>query len=191
MIQWLAIGILGVLVLALALSQLAIFTHFGRMYVASREGQADQGPRLGSKAPAIQAKSATGQVAMLPLLHQPTILMFASLTCKACERLKPFLGRVASDHPRVAILVVCRGPADAVADWAADVSDCVSVYPDSGGQLAAKYEVGITPIFVGVDELGTVVGKGVYNDPEQVASLCELVSRTGPRSAERQEVRIP
>ena len=43
MIQWLAIGILGVLVLALALSQLAIFTHFGRMYVASTGGAG--GPR--------------------------------------------------------------------------------------------------------------------------------------------------
>lgn len=168
---WVAFGVLGALTTALAVSQLAIFTHFGRMYVTSDEGRAKQGPELGSQLSPIALQRLSGEVDRLPATGLSTALVFASTSCSACNDLKPDLAKLASDREDLLIALICSGPAEDVESWAADVGPGIAVYADPKAAVAAKYGVMLTPVFALAHPDGIVKGRGVLRDADQIRSL--------------------
>jgi hypothetical protein len=90
------------------------------------------------------------------LTAQPT------LDCELCDELKPGVNRFAAAHPECAVLVICGGERDDVAQWGRDLPEPVLV-PDRTSRLAASYGVSLTPFVAITDEAGVVVVRGIVN----------------------------
>jgi peroxiredoxin len=154
---------LWVLVAVMAVALLALYNHFGRMYLSSREGRATQGPAIGSTAPALQATALDGAGVSLPS-GRPTLLLMASTDCPECGKLTAPLQDVARRRAaEMDVVVLCGGPPPRVAEWARDLHAPLRVVADRNFRRASDLGVGITPFVVGVDGDGVVRTKGLLN----------------------------
>lgn len=154
---------LWALMAVMAVALLALYNHFGRMYLSSREGRALQGPALGSTAPALSAAALDGTTVLLPS-GRPTLLLMASTDCPECGKLTGPLQEVARRRAtELDVVVLCGGPPPRVAEWARDLHAPLRVVADRNFRRASDLGVGITPFVVGVDGEGVVRTKGLVN----------------------------
>lgn len=179
---------LWVLVVVLVVALLALYNHFGSMYLSSREGRAQQGPTLGAAAPAFSAAALDGGEVRLPS-GRPALLLLASTDCPECARLAGPLRETAERHgERLDVVVLCGGPQQRVLAWAAERGLArdprVRVVPDRNFRRAADLRVGITPFLVGVDGRGVVRTKGLVNGEDGLRrAVRDLLEESSPGAA--------
>jgi thiol-disulfide isomerase/thioredoxin len=160
-------ALLWALVIVQFAAILALYHHFARVYVSSREGRQAQGPDLGASLAPLRATCLDGTSPSVTDANRPGLLVFLSTTCAPCDDLAPALARLATSWPEGWLLLVCAGdPAD-VRGWSArhGLPDGI-VAPDRGGRLTADHRVAVTPYCIAVSDDGTVAAKGVAsNEP--------------------------
>ena len=157
---------LWLLVLVLAGAVLALYHHFGTMYLSSREGRATQGPAIGSRLSGFGASALDGTEIAVPS-GRPSLLLLASTDCPECGRLQEPLVRLARAHAgEVDVVVLCGGRRVEVSDWARGVGAPVRVVADRNFRRATAVGVGITPFLLGVDGDGVVRARGLVNGQE-------------------------
>jgi AhpC/TSA family len=158
-------AVLWALVLVLSVAVFALYHHFGKMYLGSREGRQSQGPEQGKRLAHVAARTIRGDSIELPLADEAAVVLFADTTCKLCDSLRPDMRRFAEASDDVRLLVVCGGDSEeAIAKWAAEIREEVPVVLDVRQKLTTRYAVGITPFMVAVGDDGVVQAKGLVND---------------------------
>ena len=158
-------AVLWALVLVLSVAVFALYHHFGKMYLGSREGRQSQGPEQGKRLAHVAARTVRGDPIDLPLADEAAVVLFADTTCKLCTSLRPDMRRFADASDDVRLLVVCGGDTEeAIAKWAAEIAEEVPVVLDVRQKLTTRYAVGITPFMVAVGDDGVVQSKGLVND---------------------------
>lgn len=156
--------LLWLLVLTLLVAVFALYHHFGTMYMTSREGREDQGPRPGRQIDAFTATDTRGREHAFPALDQPMLLVFASTSCSICAQLRDGLRRIAAARPQLSVVVLCDGHPRGVAAWAEDLPADVTVIPDPRARRSARMGVSILPFSVAVGSDGHVRAVGIVND---------------------------
>jgi hypothetical protein len=170
------------LVIVLALAVLALYQHFGEMYLNSRDGRHAQGPDVGASLRSRSVASLDGSRVALPTLGMPSLLLFMSTHCKVCGRLRGAVSAFSLSNPEITVVIICAGRRAQVQDWARPLDQAVRVVPDDRFQLAASYRVGVTPFLVTVDAQGKVVGRGIVNDRDGLeVAADELLVRASDR----------
>lgn len=169
---------LWVLVLVMAAAILALFHHFGTMYLSSREGRATQGPAIESRLAPFEATALDGTAVVVPS-GRPALLLLASTDCPECGKLIAPLQRLAEIRfGELDVVVLCGGRRMGVAEWAGALGSPVRVVADRNFRRAAAMGVGITPFVVGVDGQGFVRARGLVNGAEGLAIAAEDVLRS-------------
>lgn len=160
---------LWVLVVVLAVAVLALYNHFGSMYLSSREGRAGQGPAVGSRPAPFSAAALDGTGVAVPS-GRPALLLLASTDCPECAKLTGPLQELARRRAgELDVAVLCGGPASRVAEWSRGLEAPLRVIADRNFRRAAALGVGITPFLVGLDGDGVVRTRGLVNGVEGLA----------------------
>ena len=176
---------LWVLVVVLAAALLALYNHFGQMYLTSHRGREEQGPAVGSALPAFTATDLQGRAVPVPA-GRPALVLLASTDCPECRRLRAPLQQLAIDREgSLDVVVLCNGQRSQVAEWAAGMAGPVHVIQDKNYRRASAMGVGITPFMVGVDGDGLVQARGLVNGREGLALAVEALLDGGSRVAEQ------
>jgi hypothetical protein len=157
---------LWVLVVALAIAVLALYNHFGRLYLNTPQGRDEQGPTSLEPLRKQILSDLQERVVSLPIKGTPSLLFFSDVDCPLCDSLKPGLARFATQRDGVALTVICGGKREAVVRWSTDLETDVCVVPDPGNRIAAGFNVAMTPFLVATDAEGIVRHKGLINDAE-------------------------
>jgi methylamine dehydrogenase accessory protein MauD len=152
------------LVLVQAVAILALYQHFGQMYLTSRVGRESQGPALGTAFTRVKVRDIRGEPIALPPIGIPSLILFASTTCSLCSKLLPELEMLARTRSDIRTLIVCAGNRKSVQAWTEGLTELVPVVPDPGYAIAAQYDIALTPFCVACDESGTIRAKGLVND---------------------------
>jgi hypothetical protein len=155
---------LWVLVGVLALAILALYHHFGVMYLGSREGREDQGPSPGTRLERRTLEDVQGQPLVLPPPDAPALLLFTATDCTVCARLLEDLPQFVRRHDDLETIVVCAGTRPAVRECSRDLVDLVPVVPELRSRLTASYDIALAPWLVGVDAEGVVCANGLVNE---------------------------
>jgi len=159
---------LWVLVAVMAVAVLALYNHFGRMYLSSREVRGTQGPAVGSRLAAFRAAALDESDVAVPS-GRPLLLLLASTDCPECGRLLDPVQRLAEQRAgEVDVVVVCGGRRTEVTEWARGLRSPVRVIIDYNFRRAAAMGVGITPFVVAVDAAGVVVARGLVNGEDGI-----------------------
>lgn len=163
-IGWAALVGVWAVTLANSVAVLALFNHFGRMYIASREGRTRQGPVVGSE---FRTRAF--------VQSRPALVLFTSSDCELCERLAPDLPEAARalDSAGVSLVTLCAGSAAQVAAWAARMGNSVLTVRDTGSREARRLGIAMTPFLIAVSGDGTVVDKSLVNDIRGIHSVAE------------------
>jgi Redoxin len=164
---------LWVLVVVLAVALLALYSHFGQVYLSSREGRENQGPKLGDKLPALRERTLHGDQVQLPA-GRPALILVASTDCPECEKLKQPLQQLAATAD-VDVAVLCAGQRSQVTAWARGLQPPVQVIVDKNFARASAMGVGVTPFMVGIGPDGVVRAKGLVNRDEGLHLFLEAV----------------
>jgi hypothetical protein len=168
---------LWVLVLVMAAAILALYNHFGTMYLSSREGRAIQGPAIESRLSPFHATALDGTLVAIPS-GRPALLLLASTDCPECGKLLGPLQRIAESRAgELDMVVLCGGRGVDVGAWARGLSAPVRVVADRNFRRATAMGVGITPFVVGVDGGGVVRARGLVNGAEGLGMAAEDVLR--------------
>lgn len=173
---WTSYVVLWILVAIFAVALLALYHHFGEMYLNSREGRDRQGPDVGTVLGSAQLVGVDGGTIALPPAR-PALLLFMSTDCKLCGRLRDVIAEFAERHDELETLVVCAGQASQVREWAARIEGRLPVGIDPQHRLAARYKIGMTPFVVGARGDGTVVLRGLFNDIDGLELAAEQLER--------------
>lgn len=156
--------LLWILVVVWVVGLIALYNHFGRMYLRSREGRAEAGPAEGSNLVGTQSRSIDGDLVLLPPPARPTLVLFASTTCSLCATVRHAVPDLVAGDVDLDVVILCQGPVPAVTAWAEEVRGLAAVVADRGGRLAAKYEVDLLPFGVAVGPDGIIRGRSLVND---------------------------
>ena len=176
MATWVAVSVLALAFAILAVSQLALYTHFARMYVSSGQGLDSHGPKVGTiLAPTVVARL-DGARRELPSPGQPTVVLFGSTDCRVCRALQPSLISVALANPGVKLNIVYGGGPEAVRAALEGMPATVDRIADPHLKLAASFGIGLSPMFVATDASGRIVKKGIASDPTSIAQLFDAAS---------------
>jgi hypothetical protein len=175
---------LWVLVAVLVVAVLALYNHFGKMYLTSHAGREAQGPAVGSVLAAFTATDLQGRAVAVPS-SRPMLVVLASIDCPECRRLRAPLQKLAAMRAdELDVVVLCNGQRSQVTEWAAAMSGPVHVIQDKNYRRASAMGVGITPFMVGVDGDGVVQARGLVNGQEGLALAVEALLDRGPVVAE-------
>jgi hypothetical protein len=154
--------VLWVLVVVLVVAVIALYHHFGQMYLGTPEGRQQQGPQVGTVLEPQRARDLSGRQWLIPA-EDAGLLLFMSTDCAICvsvmEQLPMFLER-AGTLPTI----VLAGERARVAAWAARVDGEVPVVFDRNHRLAARLKIAMTPFLVGIGPGREVLFRGLFND---------------------------
>lgn len=175
---WVSYALLWLLVAVLAVAVLALYHHFGQMYLNSRESRADPGPERGRPFTPDKAVDLAGNTVTLPLPDRPALVLFASTTCPICAQLRDHVARISAERPDLPVVVFCEGTEAAVADWAGDLRDTTRVVADPRRRHAHRHDVAGTPVCVAVARDGTVRATAIVNGYERLAELADAAVST-------------
>ncbi len=181
---------LWILVLVLTVGVVALYHHFGEMYLTSRDGRAAQGPEVGNMLKRSVRETVAGKRLELPVVGLPSLILFADTTCRLCGNLRPDFRRFVDEQHEVDLVVVCGGPEDAVREWSTGLAEVVPVIPDAAHRLSVRYRVGMTPYLVAVDGEGVVRAKGLINDGTALAEYAEAIGSNGRKNAVGDRVEV-
>ena len=140
---WVAVGLLGVTVVALLRQIGVLHTRVAPMGVHF----AGEGPELDAPAPALgtdhEGYGATGDETV-------TVVAFTSPTCEICAALKPGLDRLARSYDEIDLHIVDH---------------------DADPETFSRFRVRSTPYLVAVDGEGIVRSRGVANTLDQAEEM--------------------
>ncbi len=164
--QWLAILVLGVLVLGLY-RQLSVY--LGSPAAGSLE--ALTGPRLRRKVPNPMLEALRG----LPGVSstKPSLLLVVSENCRGCQRLLGGLmgtedGRLLRENEQMNVVLV---PDLGSEGFLRSLSETgLPVLTSSQHSWPTQIDVAATPFTVVLNQQGLVVGKGIYDDVRQIVT---------------------
>lgn len=181
---WVTYVLLWLLVAALAVAVLALYHHFGQMYLNSREGRADQGPAVGQRIATDSAVDLLGVEVTLPVPDRPSLVLFASTTCPICAQLRDHVARIGGERADLRVVVFCEGTSQRVAEWAGDLSAVARVVPDPRRRHALRHNIAGTPVCVAVARDGTAQATAIVNGYERLAELADAAAGTHPNQAQ-------
>jgi hypothetical protein len=159
---WVSYVLLWVLVAALFIGVLALYHHFGEMYLSTPESRSEQGLEEGTLLKATEAFTVTGAPLVLPA-DRPTLLLFVSTTCDVCKEVRAALPRLVASRPQLSVVVVCVGRPAMVKAWAGEVANLVPVIADQRARIGSLYNVDLTPFCIAVGADGHVRASGIAN----------------------------
>ncbi|MEN3358346.1 MAG: hypothetical protein V7637_2328 [Mycobacteriales bacterium] len=154
--------LLWVLVAGLFVGMLALYHHFGEMYLSSPQGRSAQGPDEGSTLKALEAHTVDATAVVLPV-DRPTLLLFVSTTCDVCKEVRTAVPRLVADHTDVSVVVVCAGRPAMVRAWAEPIAGLVPVIADPRSRISEQYQVDLRPFCIAVGADGLVRARGIAN----------------------------
>jgi methylamine dehydrogenase accessory protein MauD len=163
---WLAVGVLALLVLALARQVGVLHERVAPLGAL----MLDQGPKVGERAPIFEVKDLFGRSTRLGgLRERPLLLLFASSTCPVCKKILPIALRLAREENLDLALIGDEREEDLrrLAQGLAEVQ--VLNAPEVG----QAYKVGKIPYAVLIDPEGVIRAKGLVNNREHLESLME------------------
>lgn len=149
-----------VLLILLTLAVLALYRHFGQLYMNTSENKSAQGPTLGSSVLSLGKKGLDGRDVYLPD-GRPTVMVFADTDCEYCAQIRDEL--IHFEAGSVRFVLLCSGRKSDVVAWARPLAGHADVIWDHKSALTARYEVNGTPFAVAVDSNARVVGKSIIN----------------------------
>jgi hypothetical protein len=170
---WVSYVLLWVLVVVLAVSVLALYHHFGQMYLNSREGRGEQGPAIGHSFPPDEATDLDGEAVMLPAAGRPMLVLYASTTCPICGELREDVVRLGGQRSDVSVVVFCEGTKPAVAAWAQALTGTARVVVDARGRYATRHNIAGTPFCVAIGGDGRVRARAIVNGFERLSLLAD------------------
>lgn len=174
--------VLWILVVVQFFAILAMYHHFGEMYLGTPDGREAQGPKVDARLRPLATADLDGNHVLLPLHSNPALLLFTSTKCPLCEKLLPELNDFANAHGDTRLMVICAGDERSVREWSSGVTKPVHVIADRGQQISRQYDVGSIPFCVGIDETGTVRVAGLLNTRRGLEEAIEIVHMRGRRS---------
>jgi methylamine dehydrogenase accessory protein MauD len=163
---WLAVGVLALLVLALARQVGVLHERVAPLGAL----MLDQGPKVGERAPIFEIKDLLGRPTRLGgLRERPLLLLFVSSTCPVCKKILPIALRLAREENLDLALIGDEREEDLrrLAQGLAEVQ--VLNAPEVG----QAYKVGKIPYAVLIDPEGVIRAKGLVNNREHLESLME------------------
>lgn len=168
---------LWILTGAMVVAILALYHHFGQMYMSSREGRAVHGLAEGTEVAAHEYVDIAGRPTTIPRLGERSLVLFTDTVCPLCLNLRPDLAAFGRrvDFP---VTVVCAGTHDQVAEWAEPLGDAVTVVPDRGATISSRFKVGLSPFLMLMGADGTVQARGIVNDVDGLNMAAERVLLT-------------
>lgn len=168
-------ALLWFLVIAEAWALIALYHHFGRIYLSSRQGREAQGPAEGQLVKHFVLSDMSGASVSTVSGGKPTFLVFVSTTCEPCAKLMPELCTFLSGVPPLNVILLARGKQDDVAAWLSQfrLPADLHVVVDKGGQLGTEFNVGLTPYCIGIDMEGRAQVKGIFNDAVALQAVTE------------------
>lgn len=166
-------AVLWVLTLAIAVGLLALYRHFGEMYLTSREGRVTQGPEIDAPLPSVSAEPVDGTRIQIPVSGVASLLLFAAADCALCKRLLPEAMALDSDELRV--VVIFSGRRDDLKSALGTPNTDIPIVIDPTRKLTVHYGVGVTPFAVAVDVHGVVRASGIVNDIAAIRYIAAAV----------------
>jgi hypothetical protein len=160
---WLSYTALWVLVLLLIAAVVANYYAYGKRFLGSREGRAEQGREVGSQLDPLVAADIGGHRISLPRPDRPAVFLFAATECAPCVNMRDAISRAIRDG--VDTVVVCAGDTNSVSEWSRSLPPKISVIADPKRNFSAHYGIGVTPYGMAVSKDGKVVAKGIMSDP--------------------------
>jgi methylamine dehydrogenase accessory protein MauD len=176
-VLWLAVVVLGVLVVALAREVGALHLRLGPRGALEID---TEGPEIGAVVPTIAGTDLDGRPVPVGGAGANRVYLFASHTCGVCRNVVPAMPSLLRRGIGGAILAEAQ-PGDLVGWSNLDVGVI------SAPEAFVAYSVPGTPFAVVLDERGAVLAKGTPNDPSQLEGLLE----TARRRAEDEVVTVP
>jgi len=169
---WIAVIALWVLFFGVALAMLALYRHFGQMYMTTPQQKIAQGPALGSALPSLALVDVGGRAIQLPA-SKPTAIYFTSTTCTFCIEVREALADPPPVTAGVDLIVLCAGPRADVEAWASRCDEKVHVVWDRKEALIDRFDVNGTPYAIAVGVEGRVHAKSIIGGADGVAWAAE------------------
>ena len=163
---WLAVGVLALLVLALARQVGVLHERVAPLGAL----MLDQGPKVGERAPIFEVKDLFGRPTRLGGLRgRPLLLLFVSSTCPVCKKILPIALRLAREENLDLALIGDEREED-LRRLAQGLAEVQVLNAPEVGQV---YKVGKIPYAVLIDPEGVIRAKGLVNNREHLESLME------------------
>jgi methylamine dehydrogenase accessory protein MauD len=163
---WLAVGVLALLVLALARQVGVLHERVAPLGAL----MLDQGPKVGERAPIFEIKDLFGRPTRLGgLRERPLLLLFVSSTCPVCKKILPIALRLAREENLDLALIGDEREED-LRRLAQGLAEVQVLNAPEVGQV---YKVGKIPYAVLIDPEGVIRAKGLVNNREHLESLME------------------
>jgi methylamine dehydrogenase accessory protein MauD len=167
-LAWVAIIVLGIMVLALARQVGVLHERIAPMGALTM----DHGPKIGAHAPIFSLTTLDGADCVIGSPSGRTqLLFFLSPTCPVCKKLLPILRSIRSDEQRdTDILLASDG---AVQDHKAFYTrEKLAPFPYVlSAELGLTYRIGKLPYAIVIGPDGRIAAKGLVNNREQIESL--------------------
>lgn len=165
--------ILWLLVIVLFIALLALYNHFGNLYLVGRENRESMGQVTGDYVRAFEAEALDGTPVFMPA-DGPLILLFVSTVCSVCKVLLDGLTPLSSSHPAVRVVMIVEGRPNMVRAWTVDTPGIVTVIADPRGRISKVYGVDISPFAIAVGADHRVRKSGLINEHEGLVAAAEL-----------------
>jgi hypothetical protein len=180
--------ILWLLVIVLFVALLALYNHFGNLYLVGRENRESMGQVTGDYVRAFETEALDGTPVIMPA-DGPLILLFVSTVCSTCKVLLDGLTPLSSAHPAVRVVLVVEGRPNMVRAWARDTPGNVTVIADPRGRISKVYDVDISPFAIAVGADHRVRKSGLINEYEGLVAAAEL-AESEPVDAQPVDIQI-
>lgn len=158
-----SVYVLWSLFIVIAVAVLALYRHFGQLYINGPEAKVNQGPEIGLPLPSVARSDIRGHAVELPG-QKATVMIFADTSCDLCANVRDSLHALDRYSGRLDTVVFCAGTTGDVRAWASRVPGHVRVVQDRRAAVAAHYQINGTPFVVATGEDGVVLGKSIVND---------------------------
>ena len=163
---WLAVGVLALLVLALARQVGVLHERVAPLGAL----MLDQGPKVGERAPLFEVRDLFGRPARLGgLRERPLLLLFVSSTCPVCKKILPIALRLAREENLDLALI----GDEREQDLRRLAQGLAGVQVLNAPEVGQAYKVGKIPYAVLIDPEGVIRAKGLVNNREHLESLME------------------
>jgi methylamine dehydrogenase accessory protein MauD len=163
---WLAVGVLALLVLALARQVGVLHERVAPLGAL----MLDQGPKVGERAPIFEVKDLFGRPTRLGgLRERPLLLLFVSSTCPVCKKILPIALRLAREE-NLDLALIGDEREEGLRRLAQGLAEVQVLNAPEVGQV---YKVGKIPYAVLIDPEGVIRAKGLVNNREHLESLME------------------
>lgn len=160
---WVCTALGLVIGLSNSVAILALYQHFGRLYLTSDEGRANQGPAVGTSIASIG-----GRYALPPDNPQELVILFTSPACTVCGTL---LASLHSWSSALSLVVASTG-AD---EHAESLANARGIRVLNSQSLFDELNVHTVPFAVVVDGFGLVKASGMVNSPDAITALTRSV----------------